>query len=52
MGQISAVASAPDAEAADERCEPREQLYLHPGDTNLSKLWGLKAGDGHAAAGM
>jgi len=36
----SAVASAPDAEAADEHRELREQLYLYPADTNLSKLWG------------
>src|SRR6202030_2812480 len=26
--------------AADEHCELRDQLYLHPADTNLSKLWG------------
>ena len=40
MRQISAVVSVPDAEAADEHCELREQLYLDPADTNLSKLWG------------
>ena len=49
MRQISAVASAPDAEAADEHCELREQLYLHPADTNLSKLWGCGGNDFHAA---
>jgi hypothetical protein len=43
MRQISAVASAPDVEAADKHRELREQLYLHRADTNLSKLWGPKA---------
>jgi hypothetical protein len=35
--------------AADEHCELRDQLYLHPADTNPSKLWGCGGNDFHAA---